>query len=401
VSVFKESSIGDIPEQWSCLCIGEVADVTKLAGYEYTKHFNYVVDGDVIALRALNLREGKLDLTDIKKINKNVSDALPRSKLYKNDILFTYVGANIGQFALIPENNKFHLAPNICRIRCGEACEPYFLFSYFRTDLFRESLEGYSHGSSQPTLPMKNIRKIPVPIPPLPEQKAIVAVLASIDEKIDVLNRQSKTLESMAETLFRQWFLEEPEKDWQEKPLSSIANFLNGIACQKYPPENDLEKLPVLKIRELSGGVSDASDWVTSKMKPEYIVEAGDVIFAWSASLMVKVWDGETCVLNQHLFKVTSEEFPKWFYLMWCKHHLAEFISISASHATTMGHIKRGDLDAAIVSVPSPKELEAMSEKMTPLLSKQIAIAKQRKTLEKLRDTLLPKLMSGEVRVAC
>ena len=203
----------------------------------------------------------------------------------------------------------------------------------------------------------------------------------------------------MAETLFRQWFVEKPGEGWEEKPLSNIANFLNGLACQKYLPEDDLEKLPVLKIRELGSGVSETSDYATSKVKPEYIVDAGDVIFSWSASLMVKVWDGERCVLNQHLFKVTSDKHPKWFFLMWCKHHLAEFISISSSHATTMGHIKRGDLDSAVVLTPSPQELEAMSEKMTPLLDKQIAIAKQRRTLEKLRNGLLPKLMSGEVRV--
>ncbi|MBF3289823.1 restriction endonuclease subunit S, partial [Pseudomonas aeruginosa] len=163
---------------------------------------------------------------------------------------------------------------------------------------------------------------------------------------------------AMAETLFRQWFMEGSSNEWAERSLSNIASFLNGLACQKYPPENDLEKLPVLKIRELSSGISETSDWATSQVKSDYIVEAGDVIFAWSASLMVKVWDGERCVLNQHLFKVTSDEFPKWFYLLWCKHHLAEFIAISASHATTMGHIKRGDLDAAMVLVPTPGELE-------------------------------------------
>jgi type I restriction enzyme S subunit len=185
----------------------------------------------------------------------------------------------------------------------------------------------------------------------------------------------------------------------EEKPLSSIANFLNGLACQKYPPKNEIDKLPVLKIKELNSGISESSDWATTEVSPEYIVQAGDVIFAWSASLIVKVWDGEKCVLNQHLFKVTSKEFPKWFYLAWCKYHLAEFISISLSHATTMGHIKRGDLDAVMVLVPSDSELFAMSEKMTPLLDKQIVNARQIRTLEKLRDTLLPKLISGEVRV--
>ena len=203
----------------------------------------------------------------------------------------------------------------------------------------------------------------------------------------------------MAETLFRQWFIEEAQGYWEEKPLSSIANFLNGLACQKIPPTDAINKLPVLKIKELSSGISENSDWATSNVKPEYIVQNGDVIFAWSASLMVKVWDGEKCVLNQHLFKVTSQEFPKWFYLNWCKYHLDEFISISSSHATTMGHIKRGDLDAAMVKVPQPEVLCEMTKQMAPLLDKQIFNAKQIKTLEKLRDNLLPKLMSGEVRV--
>jgi type I restriction enzyme S subunit len=258
---------------------------------------------------------------------------------------------------------------------------------------------GFNVGSAVPTLNRNHIHPMVIKKPTPKEQKAIASVLSSLDDKIDLLHRQNTTLERMAETLFRQWFVEEAQENWEEKPLSSIANFLNGLACQKSPPTDAINKLPVLKIKELSSGISENSDWATSNVKPEYIVENGDVIFAWSASLMVKVWDGEKCVLNQHLFKVTSQEFPKWFYLHWCKDHLDEFISISSSHATTMGHIKRGDLDTAMVKVPKPHELALMTEQMTPLLEKQIINSKQIKTLEKLRDNLLPKLMSGDVRV--
>lgn len=272
---------------------------------------------------------------------------------------------------------------------------PRFIY-YFLTGF---EFARYDVGSSNPTLNRNHVHLVPAYLPPLSEQKAIAAVLSSLDDKIDLLHRQNKTLESMAETLFRQWFIEEAQEEWKERPLSSIADFLNGLACQKYPPQNEIEKLPVLKIKELSSGITELSDWAMSKVKPEYIVEFGDVIFAWSASLMVKVWDGERCVLNQHLFKVTSADFPKWFYLLWCKYHLAEFISISSAHATTMGHIKRGDLDAAMVIVPSEPELREMSMIMTPLLEKQIANAKQIKLLQNLRDVLLPKLMSGEARV--
>ena len=233
----------------------------------------------------------------------------------------------------------------------------------------------------------------------LAEQRAISSILSSLDDKIDLLHRQNATLEKMAETLFRQWFVEEAKEEWETKPLSSIAYFLNGLACQKYPPKNDLEKLPVIKIKELSSGITENSDWATTDVKPEYIVKNGDVIFAWSASLMVKIWDGQDCILNQHLFKVTSENFPKWFYFLWCKHHLDEFIAKAASHATTMGHIKRGDLDDAMVLIPSTKELEEMTFETEPLIAKIISNNRQLRLLVNLRDTLLPKLMSGEIRV--
>jgi type I restriction enzyme S subunit len=268
--------------------------------------------------------------------------------------------------------------------------------------LLKDSIDGFkqiAHGGVFDTITRETFDSIDILLPPLPEQKAIAAVLSSFDDKIDLLHRQNKTLEAMAETLFRQWFVEEADEGWEERPLSGIADFLNGLACQKFPPQNTIDKLPVLKIKELSSGISEASDWATSTVKPQYIVEAGDVIFSWSASLIVKMWDGEKCVLNQHLFKVSSEEFPKWFYLLWCKHHLAEFISISSSHATTMGHIKRGDLDTAMVTIPPPHILQKMTGVISPLLDKQIENSKQLKGLEKLRDTLLPKLMSGEIRV--
>lgn len=254
-------------------------------------------------------------------------------------------------------------------------------------------------GSAVPSLTVQVINEIDINVPSIDEQKAIANVLSSLDDKINLLNLQNAKIEKIAETLFRQWFGEETKEDWETKSLSSVATFLNGLACQKFPPKNDIDKLPVLKIKELSNGLSESSDWASTDVKDEYIVHNGDVIFAWSASLMVKIWNGGDCILNQHLFKVSSNEYPKWFYYMWCKHHLDEFLAIAESHATTMGHIKRGDLDEAKVLIPSDEELEAMSEQMEPLIDKIIANNKQITSLTKLRDTLLPKLMSGEIRV--
>lgn len=201
-----------------------------------------------------------------------------------------------------------------------------------------------SHGGVFDTITQNTFKEIKIKLPSLPEQKTIAEILSSLDDKIDLLNRQNKTLEEMAQTLFRKWFMEDTNKNWEEKPLDEIANYLNGLACQKYPPKNKIDKLPVLKIKELRNGFAKNSDWATSKVPDRYIIELGDIIFSWSGSLMIKIWNGKKCVLNQHLFKITSEKYPKWFYYFWTKHYIEKFIAIADSKATTMGHIKRTDL---------------------------------------------------------
>ena len=266
--------------------------------------------------------------------------------------------------------------------------------------LLNMGLNQYAEGSSHPLLTHSLLYSLPITLPENEtEQKAIAAVLSSLDDKIDFLHRQNATLEAMAEGLFRQWFVVEAKEQWKKHPLSAIAHFLNGLACQKYPPLNANERLPVLKIRELNNGIGQDVDWASNTVPSQYVVTSGDVIFSWSGSLMVKIWTGDSCVLNQHLFKVTSEKYQKWFYYFWCRKHLSEFIAISESKATTMGHIKRGDLDKAEVLVPTENELVKMSETMQPLLEKIIFNQTKIRTLEKLRDTLLPKLMTGEIKV--
>ncbi len=157
---------------------------------------------------------------------------------------------------------------------------PSFLYWYFLTREFNQQLVGSASGTKIVHTAPSRIEACEIALPPMPEQEVISRLLGSLNSNIDLLEHQSQTLASMADTLFRQWFVEETPEDWDERPLSSIANFLNGLACQKYPPTDALERLPVLKIRELSSGISEASDWATSQVKPDYIVEAGDVIFA-------------------------------------------------------------------------------------------------------------------------
>ena len=382
-----------------------LSDISSMIGDGLHGTPKYDGNGDYYFINGNNLMNGSIVFKEDTKTVTEEEFLKYRKDLNDNSILIS-INGTIGNLSFY-RNEKVVLGKSAAYVNLLDTVDKKFVYYNFKSKFFQNYLVDIATGTTIPNVPLKGLREYEIQLPPLPEQKAIASVLSSLDDKIDLLHQQNQTLEALAETLFRQWFIErcpepvegEAKEDWEERPLSSIANFLNGLACQKYPPKDSINRLPVLKIKDLTSGISENSDWASTDVKPEYIVRNGDVIFAWSASLMVKIWNGEDCILNQHLFKVTSEEFPKWFYYFWCKQHLREFISIAQSHATTMGHIKRSDLDEAMVLIPEEKEIEQMTIQMNPILEKIQLNNNQINSLSKLRDTLLPKLMSGEVRV--
>lgn len=378
--------------------------MTKLAGFEFTKYIKYNNSGEIIALRALNLRQGELDLTDIKRIDKSVSELLPRSKLYSGDILLTYTGNGYGDCALISENDRYHLAPNICKITPDiQKIDPYFLYSYIRSKAFYQQMSNHMVGSSQPTIPMRAIRELKVPFPSLEKQKKIKVILSTLDGKIRINHAINDNLYAQAKAIFDDHFIniDAIPAGWRKGNLLDIANYLNGLAMQKFRPQRNEIGLPVLKIKELrQGSCDDSSELCSLSIKPEYIIHDGDVIFSWSGSLLVDIWCGGICGLNQHLFKVTSDVYDKWFYYLWTAHHLARFIAIAADKATTMGHIKREELAKAEVLIPCEKDYTSLNSIMQPIFELIISNRIESRKLAALRDELLPKLMSGEVDVS-
>ena len=190
-------------------------------------------------------------------------------------------------------------------------------------------------------------------------------------------------------------------KGWEVNNLTGIANYQNGLAMQKFPPENPEDSFKVLKIKELRQGFLDeSSDLCSKNIKDECKVYDGDVIFSWSGSLLVDIWTGGTCGLNQHLFKVTSSNFHKWFYYCWTKFYLDQFILIAKDKATTMGHIKRQHLEESLVLIPDNETYNNLTNLFKPLFEYLIKNKIEIKKLQLLRDTLLPKLISGEIDVS-
>ena len=240
-------------------------------------------------------------------------------------------------------------------------------------------------------------------VPELPKQKRIGGFLAAIDDKIALNAKINDNLYAQVKAIFSENFLNLDflPDGWKTGNLLDIADYLNGLAMQKYRPKDGETGLPVLKIKELRQGICDANGELCSpSIKSEYIIHDGDIIFSWSGSLLVDIWCGGTCGLNQHLFKVTSNNYDKWFYYLWTAHHLDRFIAVAADKATTMGHIKREELEKAEVIIPSKCDYKRISTLIKPLFDLIISNRIENRKLTALRNTLLPKIMSGEIDVS-
>lgn len=382
--------------------LNDVGEITKLAGFEFTKYMEYIPDGDIIAIRALNLKDGRLKLDDVKRISSDVSEKLPRSQLHIHDIVLSYTGT-LGECAQIKEEGRYHLAPNVAKITPRDNIDPDYLFQIIRSSHFSQEIKNYAHGSTQPTIPMKALRELPIDVLPIEQQHVVAAILGKLDEKIVENELINKNLLEQAQTIFDQEFLslDDIPANWTKSSLLGIADYLNGLAMQKYRPAEGEQGLPVLKIKELRQGSCDAnSELCSPSIKPEYIVHDGDVIFSWSGSLLVDFWCGGTCGLNQHLFKVTSKTYDKWFYYAWTNHHLQKFAAIAADMATTMGHIKREELSKAEVLIPSRSDYERIGSLLAPLYDLVISNRIENRKLASLRDELLPQLMTGQINVS-
>lgn len=286
--------------------------------------------------------------------------------------------------------------------------DPDFIYYLICSDLIREPAIKSMVGSSGRQRVQTNVlENLELDLPNIETQQKIGSILKSFDDKIYLNQRQNNNLEQQAQALFKSWFVDfEPfggkmPDDWKVGNLLDIADYLNGLAMQKFRPENNDYGLPILKIKELRQGFCDNnSERCNSNIKEDYIIYDGDVIFSWSGSLLVDLWCGGKCGLNQHLFKVTSKKFDKWFYYAWTRYHLKSFIAVAADKATTMGHIKRNELEKAKVIIPTSEDYQKISKTLAPIYDMIIQNRIENTRLAQLRDTLLPKLMSGEIDVS-
>ena len=372
-------------------------------GSIHPKSSDYVKSG-VPFIMANNLSNGIVDYTNCAYISQQQANTLRKGFAHPGDVLLTHK-ATIGRTAIVDDRyDTIILTPQVTYYRVKNGISNRYLKYYFDTSTFQQTLANWAgSGSTRAYLGITAQRKLPIVLPPLEQQVRIADILTAFDDKITLNTAINNNLEQQAKAIFLNEFLtlETLPDGWKQASLIDIADYLNGLAMQKYRPTADETGIPVLKIKELRQGCcDDNSELCSPSIKSEYIIHDGDVIFSWSGSLLVDFWCGGICGLNQHLFKVTSNKYNKWFYYAWTKHHLDRFIAVAADKATTMGHIKRDELSKAEVLIPNEADYKRIETLLQPIYDLIIANRIENKKLAETRDTLLPKLMTGEIDIS-
>jgi type I restriction enzyme S subunit len=400
---FKQTEIGMIPGDW------KIEELGTLGNFRNGINFNRTdFEEGYPIINVKNLFRGRFATIDeLDSVKEETIKNVDAFRLQQGDILFARSSvkhAGAGQVAMVNQlpNKNTLFSGFIIRFRIQDKnkLDNHFLNYLLRSSIYREYLTRIATGTTITNLSQENLSQIPIILPSPSEQFIIAKVLSDIDSKIELAQQMNKTLEAIGQAVFNNWFnVDDLPEGWEEKPLDKIAEFLNGLPLQKYPAVEGEEFLPVIKIRELRNGISEQTDKANLEIPDAYLIEDGDVLFSWSGTLEVEIWANGQGALNQHLFKVSSEDYPKWFYYYWTRYHLKRFRHIAKGKATTMGHIQRHNLSESNTIVPDKKSLEEMDKTMSPIIEKIIQLRLESRGLAEIRDSLLPRLMSGKIRV--
>lgn len=351
-------------------------EVTNLLGLSMTKQFRPSTSNIV-----------GVDLSKYKIVHKDVFafDTMSVIRVHKVPIAM-----NLSKSPII-------VSPVYITFECKDAniLNPKYLMMWFSRDEFDRYADFKSDAAVRGGYNWKELCDTPIYLPPIEQQQKIVSEYEAVTHRIHLNEQIIANLEETAQALYRKMFVDEIDKEhlpegWRIGRLTDIAEYLNGVACQTYPAK--VHSIPVLKIRELSQGYCDGNSDRASCIPEKFIIKGGEIIFSWSATLLIEIWCGEVCALNQHLFKVVSLGYPKWFVFLSTQRHIQMWKNIISAKATSMGHIKREDLENALVFLPPSKLLIEQDKMFSCLFDYHFRLRRENLKLIELQSLLLAKI---------
>lgn len=399
-----------------CLNItdGEHGSISEdINGTYYLLNNNNITDRGIV----INSGDRKISFSDYKKIHK-------RTKLEKGDVVIATCGTLGKTQVITDEQPNYEFSRSVGIYKCDKTkLLPYFLHYAFMNPIAQKKIINVSKGAVQKHFYIDDMAEFEIDIPSLEKQMQIVTLLKAIDAKISNNNRINAELESMAKTIYDYWFTQFDFPDENGKPYKSsggkmvwneelkreipegwgvgnlynIADFINGLACQKFRPKDDIHKLPVIKITEMHDGITENTEYVSDDISEKNIIIDGDILFSWSATLETMIWTGGKAGLNQHIFKVIPKINSKYYVYMQLSAYIINFIQMAEARKTTMGHITTDHLKQSKIVLPPIDVSKRFDDEITVFFEKAISNDVQNRKLASLRDWLLPMLMNGQV----
>ena len=391
----------------------KLEDIAEIVDCEH-KTAMTVLDSEYYSIRTTNILGGKLDFQHANRVSKQTYiDWTKRATPESGDLILARE-APVGEIGLIKDGYKVCLGQRtvLIKVKSSDVNSRYLLY-YFVNPTTKSQLQEQSGGSVVAHLNMKDIRNFDIKIPSLIEQNAIASTLSSLDDKIDLLHRQNTTLERMAETLFRQWFVEEAQEDWSPVVLGEYVNCFNGVSYKSSELNPSKMAMVTLKSFDRNGGFRlDGFKEFTGKYKEQHIVVQGDLVVAHTditqdaevignPVLVVASPSYETIVISMDLVKVASKFdwlSNEFLYRMMRTREFKEHC-LGYSNGSTVLHLNKQAIPSYEFFLPPKVKIQSFTVNVKNMLGKKFKNIEQIQTLEKLRDTLLPKLMSGEVKV--
>lgn len=365
---------------------------------------------------------------------KEINTANPGEVIFAATDL-TQDGRVLGSPLLVPESEEYqtyiyshHL---LKAFQIKEGFLPEYLYNLYRCEKYRMKAAYADSGTTVRALPAEVLEEQLVPLPDLSTQLAINELISLIDQQIANNKAISRNLEALAQSLFKSWFIDfdpvhakkngekpfgmdaetaklfpdsfvkselgEIPKGWEVLRLDELCDFLNGLALQKYPPKTKEDEIPVIKIAQLRSGDTSTADRSSSGIPSKYIIRNGDILFSWSASLLVEHWVSGIGALNQHLFKVTGNRTSDLLSYFYTKASLPNFQAIAAEKATSMGHIQRGHLSDEKYALPNKECLNVLSPLIKSLVDQKIQVLESNNDLRALLKRIIPGLIESEI----
>ncbi|MCO6457899.1 MAG: restriction endonuclease subunit S [Pirellulaceae bacterium] len=368
-------------------------------------------------------------------------ERIKRAEPRHGDLVYSREGTYFGIAAEVPANCQVCLGQRMVLIRpSASQVHHRYLRYWLNCPLMAAHIHGFRDGTVAERLNLPTIRALPVLLPPLPEQRAIAHILGTLDDKIELNRRMNETLEAMARALFKSWFVdfdpvrakmdgrhpEDMDADtaklfpdklehqhgelipagWKTCPLYDTARFINGAAFRSEHFCEPSKGLPVVKIAELKSGITNQTKFSNrTDLEPKYCIDTGTIMYSWSGSpdtsLDTFLWTHGAGLLNQHIFRVEPKSTmlrPFVFFLL--KYLRPTLIEIARNKQTTgLGHVTVADMRQIQVCWPPKAIHQAFCELAGPLFESYFTKTLESQTLSSVRDTLLPKLLSGELRI--